>query len=101
MSIYVTEIPGVMMLENSAADTAEFLLFIDKVFDSLNGSGVTTHSGKRLRVAVSKNPQHFDLWDEAIKIFSSIRLVNNKTGAKTTLPPTIQNWINDLKGFKY
>lgn len=45
-------------LPNTAADTADFLLFVDKLFDSVNGSTFFQHHGKELRCDISNNSPH-------------------------------------------
>lgn len=41
---------------------AEFLLFMNKVFDSKNGAPVTIKQGKELRCAVTKKSIRRNLW---------------------------------------
>ncbi|KRT84953.1 hypothetical protein AMK59_277 [Oryctes borbonicus] len=92
-------IPGVMVLEKSAADTADFLLFIDKVFDSVNGTAVV--SNKHLRCAISNKSPHISFWNNAIEVFSSMKFCNRYTNKPVPAPPTINNWILALKGLRY
>ncbi|XP_025831294.1 uncharacterized protein LOC108735562 [Agrilus planipennis] len=48
-----------IILDPSANDTADLLLFFDMLFDSFNGSQVKSSIGKRLRCMVKHNSDHF------------------------------------------
>lgn len=58
-------------MPSNAEDTAEFLLFMDKAFDSVNGSKINPEHGKNLRCAVSNQSEHEEFWHSAIKAFES------------------------------
>lgn len=87
------------LLPREAVDTAEFILFMDKVFDSVYGLSVKPLSGKNLRYAVSERTEHVEFWSQSIEVFKTIHFYNNKK--KHTIPPTVKNWIYALKGFVY
>lgn len=86
-------------LPNSASDTADFLLFGDKLFDSVNGQTVEPHQGNLLRCAVRDSSQHVDFWYEAIKVLQTVKFFND--GKQEFVPPTIKNWIFTIRGFIY
>lgn len=86
-------------LPQSCVQTAEFLLFVDKLFDSVNGSASTSSETKPLRCAVTKKTPHIQFWYDAIKILDTVSFSNAKR--KKYVPPTITNWILTLKGFIY
>lgn len=90
-----------MALEKSAANTADFLLFMDKLFDSVNGAAVQPLSGKLLRVAITANSTHLDFWEEAMNVLNSIQICDSVTGARLSSPPTFKNWVHTLKGLRY
>jgi hypothetical protein len=48
------------VLPNEAIGTANFILFVDKLFDSVNGSSIHPKENKPLRRAVSVNTGHMD-----------------------------------------
>lgn len=75
-------------------ETAEFLLFFDKVFDSVNSE--KKEDVKALRCAVKKGSPHVEFWKEAIKTLQSIKFVDAKRSV-----PSIKNWIFTLKGLTY
>lgn len=86
-------------LPKEAESTAEFLLFMDKAFDSVNGSTVKAKHGKLLRCAVSKGSIHREFWNEAIKVFSTVEFFTENKNK--IVPPTVKNWIHTLKAFSY
>lgn len=86
-------------MPQEAFDTAEFLLFMDKVFDSTNGSDLLPKSGKLLRTAVSNTTPHVQFWKEAIKVFESMSC--SRPNRRHYVPPTFKNWVHTLKGFSY
>ena len=79
--------------------TAELLLFMDKVFDSVNGAALSIKSGKKMRCAVTATSRNLEFWREAIKVFESMSFLDDKN--KKLYPPTLKNWIHTLKGFCY
>lgn len=85
-------------MPNSALGTANFLLFMDKVFDSVNGSRVLAEEGKSLKCAVRDGSPHVDFWYEAIRVFNSVQYF---TPSRTFVPPTVRNWVTTLRGFIY
>lgn len=86
-----------LKLPQDASETALFIEFCDKLFDSLNGSQTFSREGKHLRTAVTSTSPHLGFWREAIKILSSIKFVT-KTGY--CVPPSIKNFIQTLKNFQ-
>ncbi|KAK9759079.1 Transposase protein [Popillia japonica] len=69
---------GPQNMPRSGIETAEFLFFMDKVFDSVNGAKLTSDPGKPLRCVVSSTSPHHEFWTEAIKVFQSIEFFNEK-----------------------
>jgi len=54
----------------------KFVLLMDKVFDSTNGSTINAICGKPLRCAIKNGSPHIQFWNEAIQVFKSIFFVN-------------------------
>ncbi|KAJ8976852.1 hypothetical protein NQ317_012976 [Molorchus minor] len=69
-------------LSTEAEDTAELILFLDKLFDSLNAINRIAPSSKPLKGAVTENSPHEEFWRSAI-----------------TIPPSVSNLIKTLNGF--
>ncbi|KAI4463288.1 cramped protein [Holotrichia oblita] len=86
-------------MPSSGLETSEFLFFMDKVFDSVNGTTVSFENGKTLRCAVSSTSNHNAFWVEAIKVFKSMKYFNKKQ--RTFVPPSVKNWIHTLEAFRY
>lgn len=86
-------------LPKEAESTAELLLFMDKVFDSVNGSSVTPKHGKQLRCAVTKVSNHREFWIQAITVFNTMEFFNDKKNK--IVPPSLKNWLHTLKAFVY
>ncbi|KAJ8985451.1 hypothetical protein NQ317_017083 [Molorchus minor] len=84
-------------LSNTAEGTAEFCLFMNNAFDSVNGTNI--NSNIELRCAVQSKSVHHDFWLEAIKTFESMKFLRSN-GAQYVLP-TVKNWIHSLKGLRY
>lgn len=78
--------------------TAEFCLFIDTVFDSVNGSSIFSKDGKIMRSAIKEDSPHVAFWYDAIAVFKSMKFVDKLTG-RQSVPPCINNWIETLNGF--
>lgn len=78
--------------------TADFLLFFDKLFDSVNGTSLDT-GGKVLRRAVKKETEHHLFWIEALKVLDTIKFVRHNQG--DFVPPSIKNWATTVKMFRY
>lgn len=91
--------PGNGCLPEKARGTADFLLFGDKLFDSVNGSLIDPEHGKSLRCAVKEDSPHVDFWYEAIQVLQTVKYV--PSGKSDYVPPTIKNWISTLHGFIY
>ncbi|KAJ8983164.1 hypothetical protein NQ317_016263 [Molorchus minor] len=86
-------------MTEDALDTAEFILFMDKAFDSVNGARVIPESGKSLRTAVTEKSDHKEFWTEAIKVFESMVFLDSKM--KEHITPSIKNWTHTLKALQY
>lgn len=84
-------------LGEGAADTAELLLFFDKLFDSVNGSRKTPREGKILRCGISDTSDHVRFWqEEALPMLKSMEFT--KVGPKDqAIPPSLKNWMFTLK----
>ncbi|RZC37268.1 hypothetical protein BDFB_013887, partial [Asbolus verrucosus] len=77
-------------LPAEAEQTANFLLFVDRLFDSVNGSLITPAGD-----AQYSPTRHTAFWMEAIQVLKTIKYRKNGRGC---VPPTITNWILTLDG---
>ncbi len=65
----------VKVLEPAAVTTADFVLFLDKLFDSLNGFLTTPTEDKDLYTVIRENSKHHTFWVDAIKTLETIEFV--------------------------
>lgn len=83
-------------MPEEAEGTADFILFVDKLFDSVNGSLLIPEFGKPLRSAIKENSQHHKFYEEAVSVLNSMKFIS--AAGKTMIPPTVKNFIKTLKG---
>ena len=76
------------VLNDTAVDTAAFLLFFDKLFDSVNGSTIKNEN-KPLWGPIRTKCEQLTFWHEARKVLQTIRFVNKNK--KESVPPSIIN----------
>lgn len=88
-----------MEMPQEAAQTARFVQFMDKLFDSVNGRSPFERTGKPLRAAVTDTSPHVPFWNEALPILQSIVYVDPRTKA-TSVPPTVKNWVHTIHAFQ-
>ncbi|KAJ8911224.1 hypothetical protein NQ315_014936, partial [Exocentrus adspersus] len=93
----IIRIPGVQ-LDSKGLDTAEFILAMDKVFDSVNGAFGKSSPGKFLKGFVSPKSQHSAEWLRALQIFNSMVFVKSKPTDRAN-PPILQGWRQTINGF--
>jgi hypothetical protein len=81
-------------------DTGDFILFIDKLFDSLNGNSKIAPSHKPMKGAVTKTSGHEQFWQESIGIIKKMKFWN-RSKKKFVRPPSLLNLIKTLRAFIY
>ncbi|RZC38170.1 hypothetical protein BDFB_009522, partial [Asbolus verrucosus] len=88
--------PNVIVFPRQGEQTANFLLFVDRLFESVSGSLITPAGGKLLKRTVQSNSPHCAFWMEAIQVLKTIKY--RKNGGREYVPPIITNWIVTLDG---
>lgn len=86
------------MPEKKGRDTAEIILFFDRLFDSVNGH--TLKPEKSLRVAISHNSPHFPFWERAIKRLQRMRFVDRTNKNQLRDSNILKNWISTIRGLR-
>lgn len=86
-------------MEKSATETAELLIFFDKLFDSVNGNTLFSIDGKELKCAVSSSSGHILFWRNSRKALKNMYFINPKTNERVS-PPSLKNWICSLAGME-
>lgn len=85
-------------VSSEAADTADLFMFIDMLFDSVNGNSVMADKGKYLRCSISSTSRHIEFWNEALQVLKTFQFVDSE-GRNSRLP-SVKNWENTIKGLK-
>lgn len=86
------------ILREECKETADLLLFMDNLFDSVNGSFTKNKNAKPLLGPVTPKSIHNKTWDDSVKILKSMKFVT--PGGKIESVPTIENWVWTLHGIK-
>ncbi|CAK1588706.1 unnamed protein product [Parnassius mnemosyne] len=86
------------ILPTESKDTADLLIFMDNIFDSVNGSNLKNKYAKPLLGPVTPNSVHHKTWVEAIQMFEKMSFIT-ASGKKETVP-TVANWVWTLKGIQ-
>lgn len=86
------------ILPKEAKDTADVLLFFDKLFDSMNGSFSKNKNAKELLGPVRPNSGHHKFWADAKIMLKNMKFVNKK--GKDVSVPSINNWVWTLDGLE-
>ncbi|KAF9412163.1 hypothetical protein HW555_009236, partial [Spodoptera exigua] len=73
------------ILPAECKDTADLLLFMDNIFDSVNGSRQKNRNAKPLLGPATPNSAHHQIWIEGVQIFKSMKFVSN--GKNNRFPP--------------
>ncbi|KAJ8717781.1 hypothetical protein PYW07_005711 [Mythimna separata] len=88
------------ILPAETINTADILLFFDKLFDSMNGSfGKRKKHGKPLLGPATPTSIHHKTWKECKVMMKDMRFINNKT-SNDEYVPTINNWVWTLERFE-
>ncbi|KAF5288333.1 hypothetical protein FQR65_LT12067 [Abscondita terminalis] len=92
-------------LPKRATETAEFLLFFDKLFDSVNGTAGFDKVGKPLRTSTKLNAESSvqeSFWREALPILNTLKvsgLKRTRDRRKQEVMPSFKNWIITIRNF--
>ncbi|KAF0729859.1 THAP-type domain-containing protein [Aphis craccivora] len=78
------------IISPDAVDAAFLSQFFDNLFDSLN-------AGSFDRI-LKKNSLHHELWDQSLKILSTMRFIDKSRKTMSVL--TIRNWISTIKSLQ-
>ncbi|KAI4467995.1 regulator of g-protein signaling loco [Holotrichia oblita] len=83
-----------------ATETGEFILFIDSLFDSLNGNNKQAPSTTPLKGGITRNSPHEMFWRDAIKVMETMKFYDAKRKRFVNVP-SCTNLIKTVKGFIY
>lgn len=85
------------IIDVDARGTANLCLFVDQLFDSVNGSYNKIVDGKKYRTAITMKYNHFDLWEKSLPVLHSMVFIDSKS-QKRQRPPTVKNWEKTIRG---
>ncbi|XP_049701000.2 uncharacterized protein LOC126055534 isoform X1 [Helicoverpa armigera] len=78
-------------------NTAETVLFFDRLFDSINGAGSAKEARGKLRTAVTKKSPHHKFWTEAIRKLENLKFIDSAGKEKSV--PSVKNFVITLKSY--
>ncbi|KAK2577974.1 hypothetical protein KPH14_002673 [Odynerus spinipes] len=88
-----------MPIEGEA--TAHLLLFLNDLFDTVNGgnSKISSKNNIRKKISVTGPCEQEEIWNKAISIFQNMKFIPRKMRDRKR-PPVLKNWVHTLRGFK-
>lgn len=84
------------ILPEDFTSTAELLLFMNDLFDSINGSG----DGDTLKSAVTENSIHFEFWDYALLMLQNMFFVDKFTGERNNYSSVLKKFESTIRAYK-
>ncbi|KAB0796798.1 hypothetical protein PPYR_10859 [Photinus pyralis] len=85
-------------LPREAEETADLILFLDSLFDSLNGNSRSAPISKPFKAGVTSTSPHKLSWTDAIRLLQSLKFCDHE---KSVQVPSVVNLVKTLKGFLY
>lgn len=83
-----------------AMGTSQIIIFLDMLFDSMNGASLYSTSNNNLRCRLTAASAHLEFWRGAKEILNSMHFRCPKT-KKISNPPTVRNWVQTIRGLEY
>lgn len=77
--------------------TAQFLLFMNDIFDSMNGS--KQQKGDTLKCAVKENSIHFSFWEYALSVLPKMSFVNKSDGKVNNGSSVLKKLESTIRGY--
>ncbi|KAB0804407.1 hypothetical protein PPYR_01377 [Photinus pyralis] len=93
-----TRTPHNLPLE--ATQTGTFILFMDKLFDSLNGNNKIAPLSKPLKGGLTMTSDHEQFWRDAIRVLENAKFFDSQKKIFCKVP-SILNLVKTLKAFIY
>lgn len=97
-----TDITGTVSIGKEGEETSEILLYINDLFDSLNGGGNHKRGfwnlGSKLLGAVRKNSIHLPFWRDAAKSIGNMYF-QTEGSMEHFVPPSLKNFKLTVEGF--
>lgn len=84
-------------LPKGSEDTADLLLFFDRLFDSVNGNYHKPATGKIYRSAVTPRSPHRTLWHKSLPTLKGMKFIS-KSGKRISVP-SLTSWVQSIESF--
>lgn len=87
------------LLPKDCSGTAYLLLFVNDVFDSLNGGGKPVPNTFRGCITENNKSKYFKFWEYAIFVLQRMAFIDVDTGLTNNRSSVLQKTISTIKGF--
>lgn len=85
-------------LPQHCTSTAELLLFMNDLFDSINGS--RDHPADSLKSAVTRKSNHFEFWEYALVMLQNMFFVDKTTGERNNRSSVLKKFESTIRGYQ-
>ncbi|XP_050497722.1 uncharacterized protein LOC126878870 isoform X1 [Diabrotica virgifera virgifera] len=85
---------------SEVADTGRLILFLDKLFDSLNSNQKTAPVSKPLKGGVTLTSNHDQFWKQSLTLLNKMKFFDRKK-QKFVSVPSLKNLNFTIRGFLY
>lgn len=89
---------GQRTLPQHCTSTAGLLLFINDLFDSINGS--TDHPAYSLKGTVTRESNHFEFWEYALVMLENMFFVDKSTGERNNRSSVLKKFESTIRGYQ-
>ncbi|KAG7298322.1 hypothetical protein JYU34_017922 [Plutella xylostella] len=87
------------ILTKECQDTADLLLFMDELFDSMNGSyrNSSKKSGKLLLLPLTPQSMHNQHWVKSKTVLKTMKFISK---GKVSVVPSVSNWLRTIENME-
>lgn len=78
--------------------TADLLLFMNDLFDSVNGSD--NHPADSLKGAITRESNHFEFWEYALVMLENMFFVDKATAARNNRSSVLKKFESTIRGYQ-
>ncbi|XP_037037374.1 uncharacterized protein LOC119075089 [Bradysia coprophila] len=86
------------ILQKDVVSTANFIFFMNDLFDSINGSN--NHPGNSLKSAVTPNSLHFEFWEYALIMLENMFYVDKIDGERNDRSSVLKKFESTIRGYQ-
>lgn len=81
-------------MPEECTQTADIILFFDKLFDSLNSGSYEFVPGKPFRSTVKSNSAHHELWNTSLPVLKSMKFDTPR------YVPSLMGWVKTIENVR-